>query len=132
MYSVELHEEAQTPQIVGLIIIHGTSPHDVILRGVAKGAWSYPPPHALCVHTHLDHFHEWIVTALQYEHTQLLQDKSNAVSGDAVTWGVLSRAPQLVNTTWALLRVKRVVVQSWEVVWVWHGWWHQRGVALTP
>lgn len=44
MYSVELHEEAQAPQVICLIIIHGTTPHDVLLRGVASGCGE-PSPH---------------------------------------------------------------------------------------
>ena len=37
MDSVELHEEAQTPQIVGLIIIHSTTLHDALLSGWGQG-----------------------------------------------------------------------------------------------
>ena len=40
VYSVELHEEAQRPQIVSLVILHGPVTHDVLL--LAREGHAHP------------------------------------------------------------------------------------------
>ena len=45
METAELHEEPQTPQVVGLIVVHCSLMHDVVLRQEKKSSCLYIQQH---------------------------------------------------------------------------------------
>ncbi len=61
---------------------------------------------------HLDHLHEWVVTALQELDTDVLEDCTNTVRGPPLVWQVFGASPLLRGTTRSLLCVVGVVVHT--------------------
>lgn len=59
---------------------------------------------------HLHNFHQWVVAALQKLDTEVLQDQAYAVSREALLRKVSDRPAKLVDPSWSLLHIIRMIL----------------------